>query len=210
MCIRRRICLADLFVLAPAVIFFCFAVCSRLNIGLRHILPVYPFLFIWLGGVTSAIWNIKNNVGRCGILFLGLWFVFSSVCVYPDYLSFFNELAGGPKNGYRYLVDSNLDWGQDLKGLKSWMDDHKVSNIRLAYFGTMDPAFYRIKAIPEPGSLSFLWMNGEQPVALSPYIAISRTYLAGLYLPRPEIYAAFRSRSPVTSIGNSILIYRLD
>lgn len=209
-CIRRRVCLADLFVLAPAVIFFSFAVCSRLNIGLRHILPVYPFLFVWLGGVTSAFWNMRNNIGRCGVLVLGLWLVLCSLRVYPDYLTFFNELAGGPKNGYRYLVDSNLDWGQDLKGLKRWMDNHKVGNIRLAYFGTMDPAFYDIKAIPEPGSLSFLWRNGQQTAPLPPYIAISRTYLAGLYLPRRDTYAAFRNRSPVASIGNSILIYRLD
>jgi hypothetical protein len=208
--VRRRVSLADIFVLVPAMIFFGVAVCSRLNIGLRHILPIYPFLFVWLGGVASAIWKDGKEIGRCSVLLLGFWLMLSSVRNYPDYLAFFNELAGGPKNGHVFLVDSNLDWGQDLKGLKTWMDRYKIDNIRLAYFGTMNPAFYGINAVPAPGSLSFLWKIGEEDAVVSPYIAISATYLAGLYLPRPDTYVAFRNKRPVASIGNSILIYRLD
>jgi hypothetical protein len=86
------------------------------------------------------------------------------------------------------------------------MDRHQVGRIRLAYFGTMDPAFYGIDAVPASGSLSFLWRpQPDKPV--SPYIAISATYLAGLYLPQPDTYARFRDRTPVASIGHSILVF---
>jgi hypothetical protein len=209
MIIRRRARLAEIVLLSTASVFFAFAVCSRLNIGLRHILPIYPFLFVWLGGVGWMLWKDGKRIGRCGFLLLGFWLVLCSLRTYPDYITFFNEWAGGPQNGRAYLVDSNLDWGQDLNGLKRWMDTYKIGNIRLAYFGTMDPAYYGIKAVPAPGSLPFLWTSAPEETIVSPYIAISATYLAGLYLPRPDTYAAFRNKKPVASIGNSILVYQL-
>jgi hypothetical protein len=204
---RRPVRRAELFLIVPAVVFFCVAVGARLNIGLRHILPIYPFLFVWLGGLAGSIWNDRGRIGRWGMLILGSWLVFSTLAIHPRHLTFFNELAGGPTNGHKFLVDSNLDWGQDLKGLKAWMDRYEIGRIRLAYFGTMDPGFYGIDAVPASGSLSFLWR--PQPDApVSPYIAISATYLAGLYLREPNTYASFRDRTPVASIGHSILVFR--
>jgi hypothetical protein len=87
------------------------------------------------------------------------------------------------------------------------MGRYKLDGIRLAYFGTMDPGFYGINAVPATGSLSFLWRR-RQDTLISPYIAISATYLAGLYLPRPDTYARFRNKTPVASIGHSILVFR--
>ena len=71
--------------------------------------------------------------------------------VYPHYLAFFNQFVGGPRHGHEYLVDSNIDWGQDLKGLKQWMDQHDVHHINLSYFGTADPAYYKIDCTYLPG-----------------------------------------------------------
>src|SRR5206468_11204129 len=74
--------------------------------------------------------------------------------VYPHYLAYFNELAGGPRNGYKRLVDSNLDWGQDLKGLKRWADEKRLDAthpLYLSYFGTADPRYYQIPHINLPG-----------------------------------------------------------
>jgi hypothetical protein len=206
----RRLRRAELFLVIPVIIFFSAAVAGRLNIGVRHILPIYPFLFVWLGGVAFSIWRTRGQLGRWGVMLLGSWLVFSSLSVHPNYIAFFNELARGPANGHRFLVDSNLDWGQDLKGLKAWMDENKVSRIRLAYFGTMDPAFYGIDAVPAPGSLSFLWRAGQENTPVSPYIAISATHLAGLYLAEPGTYASFRNKTPVASIGHSIMVFRDD
>ena len=71
--------------------------------------------------------------------------------IYPHYLAYFNQLAGGPSNGYRHLVDCSLDWGQDLPGLKRWLKDHDLdppakTHVYLAYFGSAEPAYYQIAA----------------------------------------------------------------
>jgi hypothetical protein len=141
---------------------------------------------------------------------LGIWLMGSTLKTYPDYLAYFNEVAGGPENGHRFLVDSNLDWGQDLKGLKWWMDDHGVKKIEFAYFGTVDPSWYGINAVPAVGSIALFWRGDKDHSATSPYIAISATYLTGLYLAERDTYAIFRSKSPIASIGHSILVYRKD
>jgi hypothetical protein len=197
-----------LYLLIPVVVFFSAAVWSRFNIGLRHILAIYPFLFVWLGGVMAAAWNSKHRTARGGVLLLGLWLSISSFRIYPDDLAFFNELVGGPAKGYTMLVDSNLDWGQDLKGLKNWMERHDVNKLRFAYFGTVDPFYYGINAEPAPGTSLFVWRGGHDHLPSSPYIAISATYLGGLYLGQKDTYAVFRGRTPVANIGYSILIYR--
>jgi hypothetical protein len=128
---------------------------------------------------------------------------------YPDHLAFFNAFAGGPDHGAEYLVDSNLDWGQDLKPLKKWMDAHGVSHINLAYFGTAAPPYYGIDATLLPGSEYF--KPGPLP-QLPGYVAISATVLSGVYLSEQErtFYRSFRNRTPVATIGHSIVIYRVD
>lgn len=203
---RQRLAKGELFVIISVFIFFSVAVWSRLNIGVRHILPVYPFLFVWLGGAVATIW--LSRPGRWATLILGVWLIGSTLKIYPDYLGFFNEVAGGPENGHKFLVDSNLDWGQDLKGLKRWMDDHGIQKIEFAYFGTVDPSSYGINAVPALGSNTLFWRGGKDQSSASPYLAISATYLAGLYLADRDTYAVFRGKNPVASIGHSILVYR--
>src|SRR5215472_10225983 len=126
---------SELFLIVPVVVYFALAVLSRMNIGLRHILPIYPFLFVLIGGTVVQLWQSGTRIKRAAVVLLGLWYLWSSASVYPHYLTFFNEIAGGPKNGHRVLVDSNLDWGQDLPGLKRWMDANRVKKIQFLCFG---------------------------------------------------------------------------
>ncbi len=207
---RRSLLPTDLFLLVPVMIFFAVATGSKLNIGLRHILPIYPFLFVWIGGMLATIWASRSRVARYGVSLLGIWLLVSSLRVYPDYLAFFNELAGGPGNGHTILVDSNLDWGQDLKGLQVWMSNQGLTRIQLAYFGTIDPAYYGIDADPLPGTLT---VQSRPRIGDSPapaHIAISATYLKGLYLWNRDQYASFRLQKPVAIIGHSIWVFRLS
>ncbi len=180
-----------------------------MNIGLRHVLMIYPFLFVWLGGQASSLWAHGSVGKKCILLVLVPWLAVSSLKTYPNYLAYFNEAIGSVAP-HEILVDSNLDWGQDLKGLKRWMDKNGIKNIQLAYFGTADPAYYGIKAVYKIGTWATVMSpshdNGEQPVA--PYIAISATHLAGVYLRHPNIYAQFRGREPIAVIGNSIFVYK--
>jgi hypothetical protein len=198
------------FLFIPILVFFSFAVYSRMNIGLRHILPIYPFLFVWLGDSVSALWASRLAAKRCGVLLLGLWLVWSTLNAFPDYLAFFNETVGAGDR-YKILVDSNLDWGQDLKGLKGWMDDHKVAKIQLAYFGTADPAYYGIDAVHKPGTWSTVLAkpHGSGAAQDASYIAISATHLAGVYFGPSNPYEKYLSRDPVAVIGGSIYVYQV-
>lgn len=195
----------------PIVVFLSMAIYSRMNIGLRHILPIYPFLFVWLGGTCSQVIHSSSMVKRWATWVLGLWLAWSCFHTYPDYLAFFNETLGN-RERHEILVDSSLDWGQDLKGLKRWMVDQQVDKIELAYFGTADPAYYGINAIHKPGTWSIVTSqpSDRDRVQKARYIAISATHLVGLYFGSHNPYASFLLKEPVANIGHSIFIYRTD
>lgn len=107
---------ADDFLLVPVVFLLVyFSLFFRLGIGVRYILPVFPFLFVFTGRVAafrpaSPAWR-RWQPAVVGAL--ACWLAVSSLSVHPHYLSYFNEIAGGPANGWRWLLDSNIDWGQD-------------------------------------------------------------------------------------------------
>ncbi len=211
----RRVRLVGLFLVVPMVFYFSVAVWSRMNIGLRHILPIYPFLFVLIGGTAAELWRDKSWVKKGALIFLGAWYLWSSISIYPHYLAFFNELAGGPKNGHKVLLDSNLDWGQDLKGLKRWMDKNGVKKIQSLYFGTGEPEYYGINAFYLPGSMIMHPSTDEQKKPEVPdYLAVSANHLYGsaifLSEEQEEILRSYRLEQPVTTIGYSILIYKLD
>ena len=140
------------FFVVPVILFFALGAWSRLNIGMRHILAVYPFLFVLIGGAAAELWRDKDRWKSGGLILLVAYYLVSSFSIYPHYFAFFNELVGGAKNGHRVLLDSNLDWGQDLKGLKRWMDANGISKLDLLYFGKADPQYYGIDAFYLPGS----------------------------------------------------------
>ncbi len=199
-----------LFLIVPVLIYFGIASASRLNIGHRHLLPIYPFLFVLAAAVIP--WFQKQKVLIKGFLAaLVVWYVVSSVSIFPHYLAYFNELVGGPENGYKYLVDSNLDWGQDLKGLKRYMDEHGIKRVWLSYFGTASPDYYGIAYNYLP---SYIIFNPRRESVPTPFVAISATNLQGIYLPAlgldPDTFAAFREKKPLAKIGYSIFIYHLN
>jgi hypothetical protein len=106
-------------------------------------MPVYPVLFILTGALGR--WFTRPLGWRSlAAALLVVWHVAESQSIYPNYLAYFNQLAGGPANGHNHLVDSSLDWGQDLPGLKSWIDRNAApgESIYLAYFGTGEPRYY--------------------------------------------------------------------
>jgi Tfp pilus assembly protein PilF/4-amino-4-deoxy-L-arabinose transferase-like glycosyltransferase len=212
---RREDQRSKLFLIVPIFAYFCFAMLSRMNIGLRHLLPIYPFLFVLVGGTAASLWNSGAWRLKSVPIALGVWYFWSVVSGYPHYLAFFNELSGGSINGHKVLLDSNLDWGQDLKGLKRWMDEQRVRRIQFLYFGYYDaaaPQYYGIDAEYLPGSRIIdhppLPQSSERPE----YIAISATHLYGTLLNsgQKEFVRPFRLVEPVATIGYSIRIYRID
>ncbi|MFP4394541.1 MAG: hypothetical protein ACLFTI_04680, partial [Anaerolineales bacterium] len=131
----------------------------------------------------------------------------STFAVAPNYLTFFNRLTGGPENGYRYLVDSNLDWGQNLWDLRAWMEAHNEEEVAYAHYSPARPATYGIDATllpPSPRAGEFA------PWAPAPGLyAIGATVLQGPYAPDPNTYAWFRAREPEAKLGHALFVYRV-
>jgi hypothetical protein len=191
----------DYVLYVPMAAFFLSAVLSPLNIGYRHILPVLPFLFVLLG---NAVTWVNRRWVQVALVVLGLWYALASARIYPHYLAYFNEIIGGPDNGYNYLVDSNLDWGQDLKNLKAYLDSHDIHEIHLVYFGSAYPSYYDIQAAPLPTQ------EPEDLESRTPSVyAISATYLQSGYLGDADAFRWLRQYEPFAKIGYSIFLYRL-
>jgi 4-amino-4-deoxy-L-arabinose transferase-like glycosyltransferase len=199
--------ITELFLLIPAVTIFVFFSTNPQAIGLRYLLPIYPFLFVFAAGGISCLLCKKNTAIFCGLL--ALWYIGASLYIQPHYLAYFNELTGGPDNGYKYLVDSNLDWGQDLKGLGRYMREHNIPKVCLSYFGSDLPERYGISYEWLP---SFYLQNpapGARQVTLHDWVAVSATNLQGVYFDNKDTYAMLRSKKPVAQIGYSIFVYDL-
>ncbi len=136
---------AEFILLCPAILIL-IIVSSQAGFSrhVRYVLPAFPFIFVWLSRVTLFL-------NRSRLVFSGLvaatlaWSIASSMWLFPHSLSYFNELAGGPINGPKYLINSSVDWGQDLLYLKRWLNEHtEVKPLNMAYYGYFDPSHARI------------------------------------------------------------------
>jgi hypothetical protein len=160
-------------------------VVARINIGHRYLVPVYPPTFILAG--AAGLWfstaaGRGRRVGVILLLFVAA-FVVESLTTWPHYLAYFNVFAGGPSHGYRHLVDSSLDWGQDLPELRKWLEDHGLPSrdkpVYLAYFGSASVQYYGISAYPLPCVLAQSWPTGPPPTRPGGVYCISATLLQG-------------------------------
>ncbi len=207
---------ARLYALMPLaalfIVYWGVALRSHLNIGHRHILPTYPPMFIFAG--ATGLWfplTAGQQAGRKGtsprgeretakspsherqvhvargatIAALVLAAV-EAIGVWPNYLAYFNVVAGGSRQGYRRLVDSSLDWGQELIGLKKWLDEHPVDSgnpqrVFISYFGTGRPAQYNIRGRALPSFPPRWDITVPEPLTGGTY-CISATMLQGVYI----------------------------
>jgi hypothetical protein len=191
----------------PFILYGSFALRTNLNLGLRHILPLYPFLFLVIGVAASRAWMCGGKRARVVIALLATGLVVESTSSFPNYLSFFNTPSGGARGGIRLLGDSNLDWGQDLKRLADWRQKNPDCRLYLCYFGMADPAYYGIDYINLPGGYRY-----GPPIQLPTapgIIAISATHLQGIHLD-PELrdyYAPLRRTRPLAVLGTSIYLF---
>jgi hypothetical protein len=205
------------FILMPVIAYFLFFTFNLQCIGLRYILPVYPFLFMQAGTVSGIFNHVRGKVWKgIVVIILCCWYLKSSLGVYPHYLAYFNESVGGPDKGYRYLVDSNLDWGQDLKGLGKYLQEKGIDRIHLSYFGTADPAYYGIKYdwmpsyyLPEDYQDRNTRLRSFS-IPSSGMVAISATNLQNVYFSDKHFYDWLKKHEPIYKIGYSIFIYDLN
>ncbi len=201
--------------LAFPVLHFGTAMFSSVDIGYRHLLPILPFLFVFIGAqlaghrpkITPSPRHLVT-LSPCLLLSaLLLWHIAGAVAISPHHIAYFNELAGGAENGYHWLVDSNLDWGQNLWELREWMQANSVDRIYYAHYSPARPEVYGVQADllpPSPRAVPFT------PWSPAPGIyAIGATVLQGAYLPDVNTYAWFRHQTPIARIGSALFIYKV-
>lgn len=175
------------YVALPIALYVGVSIAGNLNIGHRHLAPLYPLLFLLCGGIVR-LWSGSRTVRTVTILLL-VAYALSFATATPRYLSYFNFTAGGPKGGWRYLLDSNIDWGQDLPRLKAWMEASGTPEIHLAYFGTADPAAYGIRYRKTYMAHDYHPELPHQMPRPGDHIAVSVNLLQGLYIDRDEAFA---------------------
>lgn len=182
---------------------------SNLNIGVRHILPTFPILYILVSG---QVIHLKSYFKYFLLSILLIWYAFGAINIHPSFLAYFSDIVGGAKNGYKYVTDSNLDWGQDLKRLNQFVQENNIKTIYLDYFGGDSPE-YRLKEKLQA------WWGDRNPKDLPPnsWLAVSATLLQGgrgLAAPgfnqKTGYYNWLNQYEPVTVIGHSIFVYYIE
>jgi hypothetical protein len=200
--------------LLPAVAYLGSTLVSPLYIGYRYFIPALPFLYVFAG--RSAI--LAQGRWRWVLISLLVWSGAIAARIHPDGIAYFNELIGGPDNGWRCLVDSNIDWGQSLPALRDLIQRDRLGRIKLSYFGSAHPSFYGIDYEPLP--TADLTPERGNPATYNFYprdpapgvYALSATNLQGIAM-APEqwdTFAYFRTRRPFAKAGYSIFLYRVE
>ena len=192
-----------LVLLVPIFSFTALAMMASTNIGIRHLLPVYPFLFILSGAFLDHLLSYrKQRVLMAGILAVVLaWMGIEAIRAYPDYLSYMNEFASRAPHWY-YLSDSNVEWGDDVKGLAAYLHERGEDTVSEAIWGFEILEKYGIRKVDAPS-------NPDE--AMTRYVAVGASFLNGSVNPsrNPNDYAAYRELKPEKIIGGSIYVYRV-
>jgi 4-amino-4-deoxy-L-arabinose transferase-like glycosyltransferase len=223
------------FLLVPTGLILVIVCAWKVNIGLRHLLPMYPFLFLFAGRLLmpdrrDAASQAAPAAGGMGapagesagppprlrweaaLVAAGLaWNGVEAVRITPDQLAYFNFLAGGPAGGHRYLLDSNCDWGQASKALKRYLDSQGVPMIYCAFTGNSDPWYYGVRYQYAPGSGN-MRSSKERPAHMPPdapreLFAINAMVLHSLHFSDPHLYDWLLDRTPIARPGWSWFVY---
>ncbi|MGC1275463.1 MAG: glycosyltransferase family 39 protein [Planctomycetaceae bacterium] len=209
---RGRFRRDELAIVSPGVaLFVLVSAQTGFNHHLRYILPALPFLFVFIGRLVAGPAAVATRLTRAAVAGAFVWLVAACLWVHPHELSYFNELAGGPRNGHAHLVDSNIDWGQDLWLLKKWLDENRHGRpLGFAYFsGLIYPQWFGIN-------------HGLPPDDPRPGLyAVSVNYLRGIHFGVPDgrggretiespRWTYFQEFEPVATAGYSIYIYDLS
>jgi len=199
------------FLLIPALIYLAASMLGGMNIGIRHILPVYIFLAILIAGATSVLIKSRRQ-WLYAIVVLLLFQAISVTRAFPSYIAYGNEAFGGPENVWRYLSDSSVDWAQQLHAVKRYTDERNIQRCWFVYFGTgvIDYDYYKIpcKLLPNVESI---WLGTPSDVtpAIDGPVFISAVSLTGFEFGPPPLnpYEQFKDLTPVDVIDSSVFVF---
>jgi hypothetical protein len=186
----------------PPLIYFLWSLTSHINLGIRHILPIYPFIFIGVSYLANLSFNNRRaaNMYKIVLAALIIFYLATNLKVFPNYLSYFNEAVGGPAQGHKYLLDSNLDWGQDIKRLKNYLEKNNIKEFHSLLLGSLVKSYYLKDGINMPDN-AWVEKNGAE----KGYYVIS----ANPFFDPTWTFQWLQKYAPLARIGYSIYIYKL-
>ncbi len=197
------------------LVFANFSLTNKIS-GVRHILLVYPFMFI----LVSNLVNVKLNKQKKYIFIISVllfYYALSAILIAPHYMAYISEIFLGPNNAHKIIVGSSIDHGQDLYRLKKYMDKNNIKKIKLSYFGQADPKDYNISYEYLPSPNFFVWVPDYKIPPLNErkedcsekkeLIAISITNLKNVYLTNKTCFDWLKKSEPIDKAGYSIFIY---
>jgi 4-amino-4-deoxy-L-arabinose transferase-like glycosyltransferase len=199
------------FLVIPAASYFLVAMASGLNIGVRHVLPVFPFLLI-LSAASAWALGKSHKVWSYAVVALLIFHAVSSLRAFPVYLAYSNEIWGGPANTYNLLTDSNVDWGQQLYVTARYLNQHGIKDCWFAYFADVaaDPAYYGVPCKPLT-TISSMWLQPppDVPPTIHGTVLVSAGVLSGYEFGpgRLNPYAQFQTIRPTAVIEDGVFVF---
>jgi hypothetical protein len=191
----------------PPLVYFILLCRSDIQIGHRHLLPVYPFLFLAAGLFLAE--RLPRRPWAIAAALMGLWYAAGTVHSAPYFLAYFNETVGGPAAGYRYATDSNVDWGQGLRALRDFAQREKVGAFYLSYFGTADPRAYDLKHV-SVGSVTnpdFPDRDLDLRTERRALLVVSATNYQSTYYKGHRNFQWLHERTPIAVLARSLLVF---
>jgi 4-amino-4-deoxy-L-arabinose transferase-like glycosyltransferase len=202
------------YIVLPCLIYLLVAMTSGLNIGARHVLPLYALAAVLAGGGAWAL--IRSNQRWAYVIaVLVAWHIGSALLAYPNDIAYANEAWGGPKQVHRYLSDANADWAQQLVQVKQWQDRHPNDECWFAYFArpVIDPAMWGIRCHALP-TFDTQWMGDNElvPPQIHGAVLISAGDLSGCEWQSGQLnpYLRFQAMKPEEQIDYGVMVYRGD
>lgn len=195
-------------IILPSMAFFAGAMSPGLQ-ELRYILPALPFLCVLAATSAAYLWR-KNRWTRLCVIGLAGWHAAGTLSAHPHHISYFNELAGGPSRGYRFLAGSDLEWGQELDCLAKYIKERKAGKIYLSYYGAAEPGAYGISCVPLDFSYKEAWKPDESPderIQTKALFAVSATNLLGVFHSGEGPFTRLFKEKPEAVLGNSMFIF---
>jgi 4-amino-4-deoxy-L-arabinose transferase-like glycosyltransferase len=200
------------FLLVPALFYLLVAIISNMNIGARHLLPFYGYLFVFAGAGAAALARSSRRwLIVCALLLAG--HMVSSLAAFPNYIPYANEAWGGSANTHKLLSDANVDWAQQLFQVKAWQDRHPGEECWFAYFAFPEfrPETYGIQCHHLP-TADTNWVGGADniPPVIDGTILLSAGDMSGCEWPAASLnpYDAFQSIKPDETIDHAVMVFR--
>lgn len=174
------------------VFYWLLAINSKANLGIRHLMPIYPMLFFL---IAAEISKMKNKKVYTFVIICTILYCISSLRFFPNYINYFSEIIGNSQNASKYLVDSNLDWGQDLPQIANFQRNNNIDKIYLEYFWTGEEAiaYYGI---------NYETINADS-INNHGYFVIGASALR-----TDNRFIKFKNSEPYKIIDNSVFIYK--